>query len=424
LSLTRYEVFVKLRTVKTRALARWACAVAACGASAAVACGLFLAQPAGSAVTSRIDRLPACAAGHASTTAPSGPAGPDAPGACRAEGHVLESGVRLSQPAENGFTPPGYLHLGANTGGDWSGVAGRISVVHSSVRPHSYDFVASRFMAKRNIGGGKIAWLEAGWAETGWAGTGAQHIYTFNTNTNTWQFYDQYALRPGDRVWVDLHGDVDGVWGAWLWWNNRWNLLTAQALPIGPSATIEQYVEVHVDPTRPTRINVPTVTVDNVQLRPAGGGLSQFWRADVPTLTGVDPGQPQRSGGFCLNWVNLYDTWTAGDCPAETGGGIFTTSPAKVAPAGSLGGSSGGSSEGSLAGSAAASPVPPQIAPSSSAPSSSAPAVVTPPSPSSVPTAAQPARSAQNAQTTEPPQVAPPVTKAPSRSLLSRLLGN
>ncbi|WP_246607343.1 hypothetical protein [Paractinoplanes toevensis] len=264
--------------------------------------------------------LPACPAGPASTRPPTKPAGPGTPGACRAAGRILESGVQLSRPA-TGVTPSGYHHLGANSAGEWSGVSGRISVVDGSIRPRSYDFIAGRFMAKRNMGGGQIAWLEAGWAETGWAGPGRQHVYTFNTNTRTWQFYDQYLLRPGDRVWLDLHSDAGGVWAAWLWWNNRWNLLTAQRLPIGASAFMEQYVEVHVDASRPTLVDVPEVTVDNVQLRPADGGAARYWRDDVPTLTGYDPGQQQRSGGFCLNWVNRYDTWTAGDCLGDLGGG-------------------------------------------------------------------------------------------------------
>jgi hypothetical protein len=227
---------------------------------------------------------------------------------------VLESGVRLARRGEAGFTPSGYHHLGANTGGEWAGIAGRFSVVDGSVRPNTYDFVAGRFMAKRNMGQGNIAWLEAGWAETGWSGPGRQHIYTFNTNTKTWQFYPQYVLRPGDKVWLDLHSDPDGTWSAWLWWGERWNLLTAQKLPIGPAAVVEQYVEVHVDAGRPGRIDVPSVLVDNVRLRPAGGGEARFWREDVPTLTGVAPGQQQRRGGFCLNWLTRYDTWTAGDC--------------------------------------------------------------------------------------------------------------
>jgi hypothetical protein len=258
--------------------------------------------------------LPACPAGGPSTVPPTGPAGPDSPGACRAGRPVVESGALLVGPGENQPTPSGYHHLGANTSNEWAGVSGRISVVNTSVRPGTYDFVAGRFMVKRNMGRGTVNWLEAGWAETGWATPGRQHVYTFNTNTNTWQFYDQYALRVGDKVWVDLHSDSDGRWGAWLWWNNRWNLLTAQKLPIGATATVEQYVEVHVDGGRPGQVDVPTMTVDNVQLRPAGGGEPRFWRADVPTLTGGDPGKDQRRGGFCLNWVTRYDTWTAGDC--------------------------------------------------------------------------------------------------------------
>jgi hypothetical protein len=354
--------------VKVRNGARWCVPV---GMVAAVA----ITAPAISAGTSRDGRLPACPSGAASTEAPTTAAGPDSPGACRAAGLVLESAVQLSRPAANGFTPSGYHHLGANTGGEWAGVSGRVSVVDGAVRPGTYDFVAGRFMAKRAMGGGQIAWLEAGWAETGWAGAGRQHIYTFNTNTKTWQFYDQYALRPGDKVWLDLHSDADGVWAAWLWWNNRWNLLTAQKLPIGSSAYVEQYVEVHVDSGRPARVDVPPVTVDNVQLRPAEGGAARFWREDVPTLTGGDPGQQQRSGGFCLNWVTRYDTWTAGDC------GDDLAAPGRAAPA---------------------------TTPSTTPPT-------TPPAP---PTAAQPGTSAPEQPTAEQPTAEQPAVEEPAAAQL------
>jgi hypothetical protein len=330
-------------TVKVRTAARW-CALAALTAAMAIT------APAQSATKAKT--LPACPAGPASTRPPTGPAGPAAPRACRAAGHIIESSVgswvvagrsdggtavRLARPEQLGFTPSGYHHLGANSAGEWSGVSGRISVVDGSVRPGSYDFVAARFMVKRNMGAGRIAWLEAGWAETGWAAPGRQHIYTFNTNTKTWQFYDQYQLRPGDRVWLDLHSDADGVWAAWLWWNNRWNLLTAQKLPIGSTAYVEQYVEVHVDSGKPTRVDVPEVTVDNVQLRPPDGSAPRYWRSDVPTLTGYDAGQQQRTGGFCLNWVNQYDTWTAGDCATGGEGGGVVTAPTEE-PTPALGG--------------------------------------------------------------------------------------
>jgi hypothetical protein len=286
--------------VKLRNVARW-CALTGLAAALAVTARAESAPP---------DRLPPCPGGPASTGAPTVEPGFDSPGACRAAGHIQESGAR---PEDAGFTPSGYHHLGANTAGTWSGVSGRFSVVDGTVRPGTYDFVAGRFMVKRDLGAGQISWLEAGWAETGWSDPGRQHIYTFNTNTKTWQFYDQYTLKPGDKIWLDEHSDRDGTWAAWLWWNNRWNLLTAQKLPIGPDAYVEQYVEVHVDASRPARIDVPTVKVDNVQLRPPGGGTPRFWRADVPTLTGG----VQRSGGFCLNWMTRYDTWTAGDCDPD-----------------------------------------------------------------------------------------------------------
>jgi hypothetical protein len=366
--------------VNVRNVARWC-------APAAITALLAAAAPAVSApeqAAARQQQLPACPAGAASTRPPTTPAGPGSPGACRAAGRVLESAVQLAQP---GYTPSGYHHLGANSAGEWSGVSGRISVVDGSIRPGSYDFVAGRFMVKRNMGDGRIAWLEAGWAQTGWAGPLRQHIYTFNTNTHTWQFYDQYALRPGDRVWIDLHSDANGVWAAWLWWDNRWNLLTAQRLPIGPSAFVEQYVEVHVDSGRPAQIDVPEVTVDNVQLRPPDGGSARYWRDDVPTLTGYGPGQRQSTGGFCLNWVNRYDTWTVGDCGVDP-------------------------------------PAAPVAVPQQKAPSE---AVTPAPSTSPASPAASPSEPAET-PTTEPPTTEPPVTETPAapptqQSLLGGLLG-
>ncbi|GAA1587529.1 hypothetical protein GCM10009828_010090 [Actinoplanes couchii] len=218
------------------------------------------------------------------------------------------------ESAKVAVTPSGYHHLGAGTAGEWGGVSGRFSVVKGGVRAQTYDFLVARFMAKKEMGAGRVAWLEAGWAETGWASPGRQHVYTFNTNTNRWQFYDQYAVRPGDQVWLDISGDRTGLWRAWLWWNNRWNLLTQQRLPIGATAQIEQYVEVHVDATRPTRLDMPKVTVDNVRLRPAGGGPARYWRDDVATLTGTAPGEQQKRGGFCLDWQTRYDTWSTANC--------------------------------------------------------------------------------------------------------------
>jgi hypothetical protein len=221
-----------------------------------------------------------------------------------------------SARAEGGASA-GYRHLGAGTAGEWAGVSGRLAVTDPAVRAGSYDFLATRFMVKQRLGNGDIAWLEAGWAETGWSGGGRQRIYTYDTDGRAWRFYDEFVLRPGDRVWLDVHADADGVWQAWLWWDNRWNLLSAESLPIGADAFIEQYVELHVDAERPARITVPPVAVEQVELLPTGGGPAVPWREDVETVTGeaaeVD------DAALCLDWVTRYDTWSAGDCPPSGG---------------------------------------------------------------------------------------------------------
>jgi hypothetical protein len=207
---------------------------------------------------------------------------------------------------------PGYHHLGATTEGTWSGVLGRVSVRDPGVRAGTFDFVATRFMAKAYTAAG-VKWLEAGWAETGWTGAGQQRIYTFDTNSGHWTFYDEYPIRPGDDIWLELVTTQAGespVWSAWLWWGDGWHLLTAQPLPLTDHATIEEYVEVYVDPARGGTIAVPPVRVDNVQLKRDPGGGMAYWNQGVPTLSGVG------ADGYCLTFQLAYDTWAAGSCPA------------------------------------------------------------------------------------------------------------
>lgn len=205
---------------------------------------------------------------------------------------------------------PGYHHLGATTEGTWSGVLGRLAVRDPTVRAGSFDFVATRFMAKAGTPTG-VKWLEAGWAETGWSNAGEQRIYTFDTNTLKWTFYDQYPIKPGDEVWIELAATGTGPtapWGAWLWWHDQWHLLTTQSLPISEHATIEEYVEVYVDPARGGEIQVPPVEVDNVQLKPDPSGRFGYWTQTVDTAPGGD------ADGYCVTFDTPYDTWHAGSC--------------------------------------------------------------------------------------------------------------
>jgi hypothetical protein len=223
----------------------------------------------------------------------------------------------LGPPAAHDTTPagpprpaPGYHHLGATTDGTWSGVLGRMTVRDPAVRAGSFDFVATRFMIKASTGSG-VKWLEAGWAETGWAGGGRQRVYTFDTDTNRWTFYDQYPIADGDRVWIDLETSQTGTvptWAAWLWWGNAWHLLTQQRLPVTDHATVEQYVEVYIDPLRGGSLHVPPIEVDNVQVKSSPTGRMRYWTRSVPTTPGSG------ADSYCLNWQASYDTWSAGTC--------------------------------------------------------------------------------------------------------------
>ncbi|HYN92380.1 MAG TPA: hypothetical protein VES42_00820, partial [Pilimelia sp.] len=236
----------------------------------------------------------------------------------------VERRAGRGHPEDGG--PGGYHHLGVATSAQWAGVTGRMTVRDAAVRAGSWDFLATRFMAKRHVAGGEVFWLEAGWAETGWSGDGRQRVYTYDTNGRAWRFYDDYALRDGQQIWIGLHSDGDiglhsdgatGLhsdgdrWQAWLWWDDRWNLLSAQHLPTGRTAQIEQYVEVHVDRADPVPLSVPPVNLDNVQLRDPDRDRLRYWRAGqvatTPTRTTDD--------GYCLDWTTRYDTWSAGDCP-------------------------------------------------------------------------------------------------------------
>jgi hypothetical protein len=290
----------------------------AVAALAAVLVLLSAPPTTGGELPALVDGLPPCPAGLPESAGP--PAAAPAtvptagdPTACRAEPSQVE-------PADAGQLPrprPGYHHLGATTVDEWSGILGRLTIRDPAVRTGSFDFVATRFMAKRGVGNGHVGWLEIGWAETGWSGRGAQRIYTFDSEAKSWQFFDDFRLGDGDQVWVYLHSDADeSGWRAWLWWGERWQLLAAPRLSIGDRARLEQYVEVHLDREADgPPISVPPIRVDNVRVRAAPGGPFESWRADrVATMA------PPAVTDYCLDWRVRYDTWSAGDCPATVQG--------------------------------------------------------------------------------------------------------
>lgn len=253
--------------------------------------------------TAGLPPCPAAPPGAADATAPTTVPSRVDPAACRARATRVEpASGRLPVPE------PGYHHLGGTTSGQWSGVMGRLGVRDTGVRTDTFDFVAARFMAKRGDGAGGTDWLEVGWTDAGWSGDGTPRIYTFDSDGMSWVFYDEYELREGDQVWIYLHSDGP-TWQAWLWWDERWQLLAApEAVSLGTRARVEQYVEVHLDPAQDGPVSVPPVPVDGVHLQAEPGGELQRWRDQVPTVV------PDGPDDYCLVWQQRFDDWSAGDC--------------------------------------------------------------------------------------------------------------
>lgn len=256
---------------------------------------------------SHADRLPPCPVDQPPpTTAPVGVPSLADPTACRARPSRVERAADGQLPTPR----PGYHHLGATTAGDWNAITGRLEVRRTGVRPGRYDFVATRFLAKQDQHG-QVAWLEVGWADTGWSGDGAPQVYAFDSTAMSWRFFDAYRLRDRDRLWVYLHGADATTWYAWLWWGTRWQLLAAAELPMGATAQLEQYVEVHLDRSgHAGPFPVPPISVDRVRVSPAPGRPFVPWRPEwVPTV------RPADSPFYCLTWNNRYHSWAAGGCP-------------------------------------------------------------------------------------------------------------
>jgi len=243
-------------------------------------------------------------------------AGAPGPDACRAAPTRVRHRARTVPATPHAGRPgeddPGYRHLGAYTRDEQAAVGATLTVRDTGVRRRTDDFVATRLMARADTAGG-TRWIEVGWTEDGWLDDNAQHVYTYDSSTGDWSYYDQFPVRDGDRIPVVIqsgparHGGTE--WRAYLWWDRRWQLLAAPTLPFGPRAQVEQYVEVYVDPRRGGRYPVPAVTVSGVVVGRDPGGDAVPWREpEVATVT--SPGYR----GYCVDWRGRYDDWSAGTC--------------------------------------------------------------------------------------------------------------
>ncbi|MCA1831864.1 MAG: PKD domain-containing protein [Actinobacteria bacterium] len=166
-------------------------------------------------------------------------------------------------------------------------------------------FLANRILVKSCD---QASWLEIGWAEVDWR-PNAQYIYSFNTVLQQWQFFGQYPVSSGSRIWVTLISVGNNVWEARLWWNGAWQTLVSVTLPSGVGCGNEDYVEVYnVEPQVPGHFPFPLIAVGDGSstgmnlLSPGNSWIS--W--DVPSSENNDDG----TGGIKTTWNGRYYSFT------------------------------------------------------------------------------------------------------------------
>jgi len=135
---------------------------------------------------------------------------------CQAEYIIdLSAPTKYPEPREqgnNGVLGAGYHYAGPKTTQSNKGILGRNFVVDPGVfHGGAYQFIAERVYASNGAN-----WMEAGWAEVSWRGN-AQYIYQYDSATQTWHFYDQYALSTGTAVETLVKSDGNNYWIAELY---------------------------------------------------------------------------------------------------------------------------------------------------------------------------------------------------------------
>jgi len=67
-------------------------------------------------------------------------------------------------------------------------------------------------------------YIIVGWAEIGWQ-DGKQYVFEYDTKNRTLNIFEEYAISEGQWIRVGINYQWDTTWAAWIYWNDRWELL-------------------------------------------------------------------------------------------------------------------------------------------------------------------------------------------------------
>lgn len=248
----------------------------------AVLCGPLLAPSRSAAAADATRRPPPCPAPSQQLgEEPPDPLDPGETPSCKAQPSA--TGGPSGHGPKGWPSPRPGRHIGVETTSYNSiGIIGASTVVNPAVPHPSTSFLSQRILAKSC---NESHWIEVGWVEAGWRGD-AQYIYTYDSASQLWRFFDQYVLGAGRKITVELIHSGGGTWKALLNWNGQWHEL--HSFNPGPN-TLGCGNESYVEPWSESdeRFAFPSIKVGgnsaDLRLHPCCGGTWEQWTSVVPT---------------------------------------------------------------------------------------------------------------------------------------------
>jgi hypothetical protein len=205
-----------------------------------------------------------------------------------------------------GYPAPhaGYHYAGARTngthqGGEITEEVGNPTVVHDGT---TNEFAVARVLAQD----GSLEWAEAGWSEVSWR-SNVQEVYTYNSDTATWDWPGGYSLVDGNYYKFRATGCSDGIC-AEIYWSGTWQVIRENRAGSCASnvCNLEEFLEVYLasDVTHPS-VDAPVdgggVNFNNTQLKDSGSWSS--WTASSSSSS---------TSPYVVCWSAHYSDFRAG----------------------------------------------------------------------------------------------------------------
>ena len=229
--------------------------------------------------------------------------GPDDHGPVPLEGGAGGVGPDSPDPG----VPPGQSVVGTQKSDGYGvsdGIFAALNVVDPKVPHPSNDFLSQRILVKNCT---DTSWLEIGWAEVGWRDD-RQYIYTHDSVSNQFTFYDQFPISPGSRPYFELFDNVGGntTFDAMVHWNGQWQTLKRVNLGSNAGCGVEHFVQADYRSTNRS-FNFPPIEFgenhpNGVQVADGGTGQFSTWGGSFPTEFRSNDGYSRYTASYSTNW--------------------------------------------------------------------------------------------------------------------------